>query len=607
MSETTRKKNNIPKNSLGFGACLRQLLRFVRPYRLKLGTALLMVVIANLTYTVNPLMEGKITTQLAEDAAEIIKGTPGAHVQFDILFRLMGILIALYCIKTGAQLLTAFFLTDAIQSTMHDIRNALQKKIQRLPVKYFDDRAYGDILSTVTNDVDALSNALQQTLTRVFAAVLTFLFVISMMLYVNVWMTLAALVIIPLSILITRFFVRRSQRLFDLQQKTVGELNGTITELYGGFNEILLFNKQQDSIQKFRDVNERMAGAAFRAQFVSSLISPFVSLITYLTIGAVAVLGCIFVIGGSMTVGNVQAFIRYIWQINDPLSQVSQLSAQVQAAFSAMNRIFSLLGEEEECPEGNARVDTQRVRGAVTFSHVRFGYGKEPLMHDVSFEVKPGQMVAIVGPTGAGKTTLINLLLRFYDVQGGAIRIDGVDIRDMRREDLRRLFSLVLQDTWLFSGSIYDNIRYGRLGARKDEVVDAAKMANVHHYIRTLSHGYESVINEEANNISQGEKQLLTIARAILKDPRILILDEATSSVDTRLERRLQSAMQTVMAKRTSFVIAHRLSTIRNADLILVVEHGDIMEQGTHEELLARKGVYEKLYHSQFANRSFDD
>lgn len=593
-------------NKIGFGMCIKKLLHYVRPYRVKLSFALLMVVVSNLTFAVNPLMEGKITTQLASDAADLMSGLPGAHVHFDIVLQVMAVLLGLYLVKTVSQLLTSFFLTDAIQQTMHDIRNALQKKIQRMPVKYFDDHAYGDILSTITNDVDTLSNALQQTLTRVFAAILTFIFVISMMLYVNVWMTLVALIIIPLTIIITRFFVKRSQKLFDLQQKTVGELNGTITELYGGFNEILLFNKQKDSVNQFKDVNERMAQSAFKAQFMSSLISPFVSLITYLTIGGVAVLGCVFVIGGSITVGNLQAFIRYIWQINDPLSQVSQLSAQVQSAISAMNRIFSLLDAQEEVSEGSVNVDVNKIEGQVSFEHVQFGYDEQLLMHDVSFQVKPGQMVAIVGPTGAGKTTLMNLLLRFYDVKGGAIKIDGIDIRDMNREDLRSLFSLVLQDTWLFSGSIFENIRYGHLTARKDEVVDAAKMANVHHYIRTLSHGYDSIINEEANNISQGEKQLLTIARAILKDPRILILDEATSSVDTRLERMLQEAMQKVMAGRTSFVIAHRLSTIRNADLILVVDSGDIIEQGTHEQLLAQKGAYEKLYHSQFANQNFD-
>ena len=395
--------------------------------------------------------------------------------------------------------------------------------------------------------------------------------------------------------------------MFDLQQRTVGQLNGTITELYGGFNEIISYNKQEDVAEQFEKVNQKMRNSAFKAQFVSSLISPCVSLVTYLTIGTCAVIGCLQVIQGAITIGQLQAFVRYIWQINDPLSQVSQLSAQVQAAFSAMRRIFTLLSEEEEDQGGQVPIDRDKIQGNVTFEHVQFGYDEELLMKDVNIDVKKGQTVAIVGPTGAGKTTLMNLLLRFYDVKGGSIQIDGVDIRDMNREDLRSLFSLVLQDTWLFSGSIYDNIRYGRLDARKDEIISAAKMANVHHYIRTLSKGYDSLINEEANNISQGEKQLLTIARAILKDPQILILDEATSSVDTRLERRLQEAMLRVMEGRTSFVIAHRLSTIRDADMILVLKDGDIVEQGTHEELLKKRGMYEKLYHSQFAGQNFDE
>lgn len=592
----------MPENKLTFRNCIRELLGFVRPYRIRLSIALFMIIVTNLTFALNPMMEGKITTQLASDGAKILQGVPGTHVQFSILFRFMGILLCLYILKTISQLITSVFLTDAIQKTMHDIRNALQKKIQRLPVKYFDDHAFGDILSSVTNDVDTLSNALQQTLSRVFAAILTFLFVIFMMFSINVWMALTALLIIPLTILITFGFVKRSQKLFDLQQEMVGELNGTITELYGGFNEILLFNRQKDSCNRFSAVNQKMADAAFKAQFLSSLISPFVSLVTYLTIGSIAVMGSFFVINGSVTVGNLQAFIRYIWQINDPLSQVSQLSSQVQSAYAAMNRIFTLLNETEEVQKGSVKIDVSQIQGNVTFDHVQFGYTDELLMKDVSFWVQSGQMVAIVGPTGAGKTTLMNLLLRFYDVNGGSIKIDGIDIRDMDRSDLRSLFSLVLQDTWLFSGSIFENIRYGSLTARKDEVVDAAKMANIHHYISTLSHGYDSMINEESNNISQGEKQLLTIARAILKNPRILILDEATSAVDTRLERMLQDAMQKVMAGRTSFVIAHRLSTIRNADLILVVDNGNIIEQGTHEELLRKNGTYQKLYHSQFAN-----
>lgn len=584
-------------------SCIRGVLYFMKPYRWKALLALGMVIVSQLTFALNPNVEGWITTQLTQDAMEIMQGVPGAHVHFDVVIKIMMILLGLYFLKTFSQLITAFFLTDAIQGSMHDLRNALQKKIQHLPVRYFDDHPFGDVLSRVTNDVDALSNALQQTLTRVFGGILTFIFVIMMMLSIHATMTLVAMIIIPLSLLITRIIVKHSQRLFDEQQTTLGELNATITEMYGGFNEIILYGKQEDAITAFHAVNERMCRSSFLAQFVSSLISPLISLCTYLTIGSVAVLGCLFVLDGSIRVGQLQAFIRYIWQINDPLSQISQLSSQVQAAFSAMGRIFGLLQEEEEIPDKEPAAMIEQVQGQVTFDHVQFGYDDTLLMKDVNIHVQPGQMVALVGPTGAGKTTLMNLLLRFYDVKGGSIRIDGVDIRDMKREDLRSLFSLVLQDTWLFQGSIYDNLRYGRLTARKDEVIEAAKMANVHHFIRTLSHGYDTVINEEGNNISQGEKQLLTIARAILKDPQILILDEATSSVDTRLEKMLQEAMARVMENRTSFVIAHRLSTIKNADLILVIQHGDIVEQGTHESLLAKQGVYEKLYHSQFADQ----
>lgn len=595
------------KEQIGWKACMKGMGRFVSPYKGKLLVAVLTTVFATAIYSLNPTIEGLATTQLARDASEILQGVSGAHVHFDKVFRILALLGTSYVTRALALLVSAFFLTNAIQQTMHDLRGALQKKIQKMPVSYFDEHAFGDVLSCVTNDVDTLSNALQQTLTRVISGVLTFILAVSMMLRINVAMTLIALIIIPLVALITKVFVKRSQDLFDIQQKTVGQLNGAITELYGGFNEIISYNKQEDVEKQFEEVNQKMRNSAFKAQFVSSLISPCVSLVTYLTIGTCAVIGCLQVIQGTITIGQLQAFVRYIWQINDPLSQVSQLSAQVQAAFSAMRRIFTLLAETEEDQGGKAEIAKDKIEGNVTFEHVQFGYDKELLMKDVNIDVKKGQTVAIVGPTGAGKTTLMNLLLRFYDVKGGSIKIDGVDIRDMKREDLRSLFSLVLQDTWLFSGSIYDNIRYGRQNARKDAIISAAKMANVHHYIRTLSRGYDSLINEEANNISQGEKQLLTIARAILKDPQILILDEATSSVDTRLERRLQEAMLRVMEGRTSFVIAHRLSTIRDADMILVLRDGDIVEQGTHEELLAKKGMYEKLYHSQFAGQNFDE
>ena len=575
---------------------------FISPYKWEFAGAVLMVIISVVTMVSAPSVEGMITTQLASDLS-LAESIGKLQVNFDEITKIMLMLAFIYLAKTLSQVFAVIWLTNAIQHAMQDLRNALQSKIRRLPVRYFDSHQFGDVLSRITNDVDAISNALQQSFVNVVTGVLTIILALIMMFRIHVLMACIAFMIIPLSLLITVFIVRHSQKRFKAQQDALGALNGAITELYTGYNEILLFNKQQESIEKFRNLNENLRQNACTAQFVSSTIGPLNALVTYLTIGGVEVVGTIQIIHGNLSVGNLQAFVRYIWQVNDPLSQISSLSSQIQSAFAAIARVLEILEEEEEIAELNPSKHIEQVKGNVTFSHVRFGYGEEPLMKDLNVEVKSGQMVAIVGPTGAGKTTLINLLLRFYDVNGGSICIDGVDIRDMKRGELRDMFGMVLQDTWLFSGSIYDNIRYGRLDARKDEIIHAAKMANVHHFIRTLPDGYHSVINEEANNISQGEKQLLTIARAILKDPQILILDEATSSVDTRLEKMLQEAMHRVMEGRTSFVIAHRLSTIRSADLILVINDGDIVEQGTHEELMEKQGYYEKLYNSQFADK----
>ena len=575
---------------------------FISPYKWEFAGAVLMVIISVVTMVSAPSVEGMITTQLASDLS-LAESIGKLQVNFDEITKIMLMLAFIYLAKTLSQVFAVIWLTNAIQHAMQDLRNALQSKIRRLPVRYFDSHQFGDVLSRITNDVDAISNALQQSFVNVVTGVLTIILALIMMFRIHVLMACIAFMIIPLSLLITVFIVRHSQKRFKAQQDALGALNGAITELYTGYNEILLFNKQQQSIEKFRNLNENLRQNACTAQFVSSTIGPLNALVTYLTIGGVAVVGTIQIIHGNLSVGNLQAFVRYIWQVNDPLSQISSLSSQIQSAFAAIARVLEILEEEEEIAELNPPKHIEQVKGNVTFSHVRFGYGEEPLMKDLNVEVKSGQMVAVVGPTGAGKTTLINLLLRFYDVNGGSICIDGVDIRDMKRGELRDMFGMVLQDTWLFSGSIYDNIRYGRLDARKDEIIHAAKMANVHHFIRTLPDGYHSVINEEANNISQGEKQLLTIARAILKDPQILILDEATSSVDTRLEKMLQEAMHRVMEGRTSFVIAHRLSTIRSADLILVINDGDIVEQGTHEELMEKLGYYEKLYNSQFADK----
>mgnify|MGYP002507962762 FL=1 len=586
-----------------FKKSLKGLIPFIKPYKWQFIIAIAMIFAFNISIVLAPAFEGMVTTQLASDVAKSIN-LSNVNIDFGAIIKIGISLVIIYIVKTVAQMVSIVYLTNAIQHAMEDLRNALQNKIRKLPVRYFDNHHFGDVLSRITNDVDAISNALQQSFTQIVSGVLTVTLALSMMYLINPKIALIGTMIIPLSLLVTKLVVGKSQKLFKNQQDALGELNSTVTEMYTGYNEILLYNQQVESVKKFKKINENLKENAFKAQFVSSTIAPLNALVTYLAIGAVAVVGTADVIAGTFLVGQLQAFIRYIWQINDPLSQISNLSSQIQSAFAALGRVIELLEETEEVPEANPVKHINEIHGNVDFEHVKFGYYEENLMKDLNVNVKSGQMVAIVGPTGAGKTTIINLLLRFYDVKGGSIKIDGVDIRDLPREELRSMFGMVLQDTWLYSGTVYDNIRYGRLDACKDEIIAAAKMANVHHFIRTLPDGYNSHINEEANNISQGEKQLLTIARAILKDPQILILDEATSSVDTRLEKMLQEAMKRVMKGRTSFVIAHRLSTIKSADLILVINNGDIVEQGTHEELLTKKGVYEKLYNSQFAHNA---
>lgn len=577
---------------------------FVKPYKWPFIGAIIFVIIAAIFTALAPMTEGLIITQLTKDAFDMAKGIAGASVDFDYIIKILIVLAFIYIGGTASTYTASFLLTNAIQNTMRDLRNTVQDKIRRLPVSYFDKNSYGDILSRITNDIDTISNALQQSFVQVVNAVLSLTLAVIMMFTINVTMALVAILIIPISYIISRFIVVRSQKLFYNQQKALGNLNGKVQEMYTGFNEIKLYGKQGDAIREFGDINQELCSTGFRAQFISSIMSPLVSLVSYLGIAAIGVLGAINAIAGVITVGNLQAFIRYIWQINQPLSQVTQLSSAIQSAFAAVDRVFEILNEEEEIPDKEDSIKLENPCGNVTFEHVKFGYSDDkPLIKDLSAEVKSGQMVAIVGPTGAGKTTLINLLMRFYDVKGGAIKIDGVDIRDMKREDLRSIFGMVLQDTWLYNGTIYDNIKYGRFDATKEEIIEAAKVANVHHFIKTLPDGYNMFLNEEASNISQGEKQLLTIARAIISDPAILILDEATSSVDTRLELLLQKAMQNIMKGRTSFVIAHRLSTIRNADLILVIDEGNIIEQGNHEELMAKGGFYEKLYNSQFRNK----
>lgn len=589
----------MSKKWQAFKVSIRQLAPFISPYKWGFIMAMIMVIVSCFALSVSPMVEGMITSLLMKNATDIANNVPGAGVEFDKVLMIIGMLVGLYLLKTISQSITTITLTNSIQSAMHDLRDALQAKIRKLPVSYFDTHQYGDVLSRITNDVDTLSNALQQTLTEMVRGVLMLVLAIVMMFYINVLMTCVVLLIIPAALLITRIVVKRSQKKFQAQQDALGELNGAITEMYTGYNEILLFNKQKQSIDKFKSINDNLCQNAFQAQFMSSIISPFISLVTYIIIGTIGFLGSLFAIQGQLLIGELQAFVRYIWQVNDPISQVSNLSSQIQSAFAAVHRISEILNETEEPLVENPQV-IEEVKGHVEIDHVNFGYHDKEVLHDLNVDIQSGQMVAVVGPTGSGKTTLISLLMRFYDTTSGSIRIDGVDIKDMPREKLRDIFGMVLQDTWLFHGTIYDNIRYGRIDARRDEVIEAAKQANVHHFIRTLPDGYDMIVNEEANNISQGEKQLLTIARAILKNPPIMILDEATSSVDTRLEKMLQEAMHNVMQGRTSFVIAHRLSTIKNADLILVIKDGHLIEKGTHDELIQEKGFYEKLYNAQF-------
>ena len=575
---------------------------FISPYKGGFFLSVLMVCLTTLTLSISPSVEGMATTLLVQNARDLMRKVPGASVEFDRLGRLIAVLLGLYLLKTLTQSVMAFALTGSIQSAMHDLRDAVEKKLARLPVKYFDAHPFGDVLSRVTNDLDTLSNGLQQTLMQILSGILQIILAFAMMLSINRLMAAVVFLIVPSAVLITRFVVIRSQKLFLGQQNTLGKLNGAITEMYTGYKEIQLFNKQEEAVLDFEAVNEELRDNAFKAQFMSSLISPLVSMSTYLVIGVVAIIGCLLALNGSIQVGQIQAFVRYVWQVNDPMSQVSNFSAQIQAAFAALSRIAQIL-DEEELAEPQVPARLSEAPGTIVFEHVYFGYepGK-PIIRDLNLTVKRGQTVAIVGPTGAGKSTIINLLMRFYDADSGRILMDGTDIRDMTRENLRKNMAMVLQDTWLFNGTIYDNLRYGRLDARRDEVIAAAKLAGVHHFIKTLPGGYDMIVNEEGSNISQGEKQLLTIARAILKAPQILILDEATSSVDTRLEKHLQEAMATVIENRTSFIIAHRLSTIRNADLILVLDHGDVVEQGRHTELLKKGGFYARLYNSQFAH-----
>lgn len=578
---------------------INTLLKYLKPYRRGFIISIVMLVVTCAAMVTSPNVEGMITNSILKDVTDIAKGVPGARFHMENVVKIIFLLLLIYAVKTAAQMISMICITNSIQDTMKDLRNACIEKINALPVKTLDSHPKGDILSRITNDIDAISNAMQQTFMNVISGVLMVCFAIFMMFRVNLVMTLCVLVIIPISYIIIKKIAKVSQESFDIHQRALGDLSANVTESFSGYNEIILFGKQEESVKKFEKINENIRETAYKAQFLSYLMSPLLSLLTYLAIGVVSVIGTIYAIGGIITVGQLQAFVRFIWQVNEPLTQVSQLSSQIQSALSAMDRIHEFIGYEEET---DVEIKEMVFDGDVEFKDIRFGYGKKEVLHGVSLEAKKGETVAIVGPTGSGKTTIVNLLMRFYDPNSGSIVIDGVDSTDINRRTLRDNIGMVLQDTWLFTGSIRENIRFSKPDATNEEIENACKYANADEFISTLPNGYDTIIDEEADNISQGEKQLLTIARAILKDPKVLILDEATSSIDTKTEKNIQDAMDYLMEGRTSFIIAHRLSTIKNADKILVLKDGNIIECGNHDTLMEANGFYANLYNSQFNN-----
>lgn len=578
---------------------INTLLEYLKPYRRGFIISIVMLVVTCAAMVTSPNVEGMITNSILKDVTDIAKGVPGARFHMENVIKIIILLLFIYAVKTAAQMISMICITNSIQDTMRDLRNACIEKINALPVKTLDSHPKGDILSRITNDIDAISNAMQQTFMNVISGVLMVCFAIFMMFRVNLVMTLCVLVIIPISYIIIKKIAKVSQESFDVHQRALGDLSANVTESFSGYNEIILFGKQEESVKKFEKINENIRETAYKAQFLSYLMSPLLSLLTYLAIGVVSVIGTIYAISGVITVGQLQAFVRFIWQVNEPLTQVSQLSSQIQSALSAMDRIHEFIGYEEET---DVEIKEMVFDGNVEFKDIRFGYGKKEVLHGVSLEAKKGETVAIVGPTGSGKTTIVNLLMRFYDPNSGSIVIDGIDSININRRTLRDNIGMVLQDTWLFTGSIRENIRFSKPDATDEEIEQACKYANADEFISTLPNGYDTVIDEEADNISQGEKQLLTIARAILKDPKVLILDEATSSIDTKTEKNIQDAMDYLMEGRTSFIIAHRLSTIKNADKILVLKDGNIIECGNHNELMKENGFYANLYNSQFNN-----
>ncbi len=588
--------NDKPKD---FSGTLRKLLSFLGRFKFLIAGALLFAVGSTIFSIIGPRVLSTATTELFNGVVAKIAGT--GDINFDAIGIILLVTFGLYMLSAGCSFVQGWIMTYVSQRTCYELRKSISEKIDRMPMGFFERHSIGDVLSRITNDIDTLGQNLNQGVTQLITSTVTVIGVLVMMLLINPLMTLIAVIILPVSAILVIIVVRYSQKYFRAQQHTLGEINGLVEETFSGQTIVKAFNREEATVDNFDETNNRLFGAAWRAQFVSGLMQPIMNFVSNLGYVAVAIAGSILAVQGTITVGDIQAFIQYVRNFTQPITQLTQVSSVLQQMVAAAERIFQFLSEEEEEPE-EPTAYTDDVASEVEFDHVHFGYDPEhPVIHDFSAMVNDGMTVALVGPTGAGKTTLVKLLLRFYEVQGGAISLGGVDVRNFARDDLRSVFGMVLQDTWLFNGTIRENIRYGRLEASDEEVEAAAKAAYIHHFIMTLPDGYDTVIGEEGGNISQGQRQLITIARAILADRRILILDEATSSVDTRTEERIQRAMDNLMADRTSFVIAHRLSTIKNADLILVIRDGDIVEQGNHESLLEQGGFYADLYNSQFS------
>ena len=594
-----------PKN---FKGTALRLLGYFLPERFRLAIILGTAIIGTVFNIVGPKILGLATTKLFDGLIAKYEAfahhLPAPGIDFGYIGNVLLILLGLYVISAIFIYIQQYVMAGVAQRTMYNLRKQVDEKLSRLPLKYFDGRTHGEIMSRVVNDMDNLSSTLQQSITQLITSLVTLLGVLVMMLTISWLLSLIILLTLPLSLFITVGIAKRSQGYFRSQQRALGELNGHVEEMYAGHKIVKAFGHEAEALAEFDARNQRLYDAGWKAQFVSGIIMPLMRFVGNIGYVFVAAVGSILVIQGKIAIGDVQAFIQYAQQFTQPIAQIANFANIIQSSMASAERLFEILDEQEEVPEAAGAKVIEHPEGAVQFEHVRFGYSEDNiLMQDMNIDVKPGQMIAIVGPTGAGKTTLVNLLMRFYEVNDGKILVDGVDITDIKRGALRRMFGMVLQDTWLFNGTIRDNIAYGRGETGDEEVIRAAKAANADHFIRTLPEGYNTVLNEEASNISAGQKQLLTIARAFLADPEILILDEATSSVDTRTEMQIQKAMTELMKGRTNFVIAHRLSTIRDADLILVMNHGTIVEKGTHEELLAQNGFYAELYNSQFTGR----